>query len=94
MYPPATEILGPKHPDIPIGMPPVAWHASGGQNSLLKPIASDVTQRARRGLYATMTYVDSLVGDVLDELDHLNLSSSTIVTFMGDHGQQVGEHNL
>jgi len=52
MYPPADEILGPIHPDIPIGMPPVAWHAGGG-NSIDHPLSANATKRARRGLYAT-----------------------------------------
>ena len=33
-----------------------------------------------------MSYVDSLVGEVLAELDRLKLSDSTVVSFMGDHG--------
>ena len=41
-----------------------------------------------------MSYVDSLVGDVLGELDNLGLTNDTVVSFVGDHGQQVGEHNL
>jgi arylsulfatase A-like enzyme len=34
------------------------------------------------------------VGEVLAELDALGLADDTAVSFVGDHGQQVGEHNL
>lgn len=76
-------------------MPGVAWHGSGpAEISIDKPAPMNYTLRARRGLYATMSYVDSLVGDVLAELDALGLTNDTVVSFVGDHGQQVGEHNL
>jgi arylsulfatase A-like enzyme len=93
LYPPASRIAGPTHPNVPTGMPPVAWH-SGGDNSIERPLAANLTNAARRGLYATMSYVDSLVGDVLAELTALGLAGSTIVSFVGDHGQHVGEQNL
>jgi arylsulfatase A-like enzyme len=41
-----------------------------------------------------MSYVDDCVGKVLAELDALGLAESTVVSFVGDHGQQAGEHNL
>ena len=93
LYPPADELPGPAHPSVPVGMPAVAWHPGGG-NSIAKPLAMDTTQQARRGLYATMSYVDSLVGAVLDELTQLGLADDTVVSLIGDHGQHVGEQNL
>lgn len=93
LYPPANQTLGPTHPDVPVGMPPVAWHPGGG-NSINTPVDAATTRANRRGLYATMSYVDSLVGDVLDELQALGFADNTIVSFVGDHGQHVGEHNL
>ena len=86
---------GPLHPKVPVGMPGVAWHGGGpSRNAIGKPCSHNATMMARRGLYATMSYVDSLVGQVLDELDTLGLAKNTAVAFVGDHGQNVGEHNL
>ena len=43
-------------------MPGVAWHGTGG-TTIDHPLPANETLLARRGLYATMSYVDSLVGD-------------------------------
>jgi uncharacterized sulfatase len=45
-----------------------------------------------RSYHASVSYVDSQVGRVLDALDRLGLSESTIVVVFGDHGWQLGEH--
>ena len=74
-------------------MPGVAWHA-GLSKSIDHPLDPNTTQATRRGLYATMSYVDDCVGKVLAELEALDLAESTVVSFIGDHGQQAGEHNL
>ena len=39
-----------------------------------------------------MSYTDSLIGAVLQQLSDLGLADSTIVSFLGDHGWQLGEH--
>ena len=74
-------------------MPDVAWHQYPG-TTIDRPMDRITALKARRGLYATMSYVDAQVGKVLAELDALGLTESTIVSFIGDHGQHVGEHNL
>lgn len=90
---PLSSVLPPKHPRVPIGMPTIAWHGGIGKD-ITTPLNTNETIKNRRGLYATMSYVDSLVGEVLAELDRLGFTDSTVVSFVGDHGQQAGEHNL
>ena len=46
----------------------------------------------RRAYYCTMAYTDYLIGTVLQELNDLGLADSTIVSFIGDHGWQLGEN--
>ena len=48
----------------------------------------------RHGYLACVSYVDKLIGDVLQELDDLGLSENTIVVCWGDHGFHLGEHNF
>jgi iduronate 2-sulfatase len=47
----------------------------------------------RRAYFACVSYVDSLVGRLLEVLRDLGLSKSTIVVFSSDHGLHLGEHN-
>ena len=93
LYPPADELPGPAHPLPPTGMPDVAWKPTHNTTPDV-PFPPAQTKLLRRALYATMSYVDHQVGTVLAELTKLGLANDTIVTFIGDHGQHVGEHNL
>lgn len=47
-----------------------------------------------RAYYSCVSFVDSLVGEILDTLQALELADDTIVSFLGDHGYQLGEHTL
>ena len=52
------------------------------------------TRELRHGYYACVSYVDALIGRLLDELDRLGLRENTIVVLWGDHGYHLGEQNL
>ena len=47
----------------------------------------------RRAYYATVTFIDEMIGDVLNKLDEVGLRDDTVVVFTSDHGWQLGEHN-
>jgi iduronate 2-sulfatase len=46
----------------------------------------------KRAYFASISFVDSQVGRVLDELENLKLADKTIVVCFGDHGWLLGEH--
>lgn len=44
------------------------------------------------GYYATVSYVDVLIGNILNELKKQNLDKNTIVVLVSDHGYNLQEH--
>ncbi len=47
---------------------------------------------AIRGYYACISYTDSRIGLLLDELDRLDLWKTTVVVLLGDNGFHLGDH--
>ena len=58
------------------------------------PESEAFQRKMRHGYLASASYVDKLVGDVLSELDKLELADNTIVVIWGDHGWHLGEHTF
>ncbi len=50
-------------------------------------------RRLKHGYYASVSFIDSLVGRLLAELGSLELADDTVVVLWGDHGWKLGEHN-
>jgi arylsulfatase A-like enzyme len=44
------------------------------------------------GYYATVSYTDALIGEILKELETQKLSESTLVILVSDHGYNLQEH--
>jgi choline-sulfatase len=51
-------------------------------------------RRARRGYFASISYVDEKIGNLLAQLDRLRLADGTVVAFLSDHGDMLGERGL
>lgn len=103
LYPANVSIAESRDP--PAGMPPAGWWENGethGQadvrafvlpNATFPGMLNDsIHAYLRRGYYASVSWMDSQLGRVLDTLDATGLSNSTWVTFIGDHGWSLGEH--
>jgi uncharacterized sulfatase len=69
------------------GVPSIAL-----QTELSGFAAPDSRTEALRGYYACISFIDSLLGEVLDELDRQNLWSSTVVALVSDNGFHLGDH--
>lgn len=47
-----------------------------------------------QGYYASVSYIDALVGDVIKQIDTLGLKQNTTIILTSDHGFNLGEHNF
>jgi iduronate 2-sulfatase len=86
-------------------MPPIAWSNSGElvaygdihtirHGAPLSPgdvLPPATVKSLRRGYYAAVSHMDVQLGRVLDALDAAGYANDTIISFMGDHGWQLGD---
>lgn len=68
-------------------VPPIAL-----QTELSGFAQPDSRLEAIRGYYACISFTDSHVGMLLDELDRLDLWKTTVVVLLGDNGFHLGDH--
>jgi iduronate 2-sulfatase len=76
---------------------PNAWHDSSEMRQYSDiPNKGKIPKAKQRelihGYYACVSFVDSLVGRLLDNLEQLGLTENTIVVLWGDHGFHLGDH--
>lgn len=53
------------------------------------PVPTEFAARIRQHYYASVSYVDSLIGQVIEHVDFTN----TIIVLTSDHGWSLGEHS-
>lgn len=66
------------------------WRAQTGLNDITEP--DEI--RARTAYYALVETVDRMVGEILERLEALGLAEDTLVVYLSDHGEQIGERDL
>lgn len=57
-------------------------------------ITSDHIRRARRAYFANISYIDDKIGEVMEALEGTRQDGDTIVLFVSDHGDMLGERGL
>ena len=80
----------PRHLDPPSNVPEIAL-TSSRYDGRAKPIE---LSEMHHGHLAAITYLDTQIGKVIDELDGLGLRNNTIIVWWSDHGLHLGEHGL
>jgi len=58
------------------------------------PISSEDVRRSRRAYFASISYVDEKIGEILDVLKRTRQEEDTIVVFLSDHGDMLGERGM
>lgn len=71
--------------------PWIAWWRS---NRGIRDVTDTEADRARTAYYALTSRMDSMIGEILDALDALNLAGDTLVVYTSDHGDHLGERGL
>ncbi|MAM90185.1 MAG: iduronate sulfatase [Opitutaceae bacterium] len=80
----------PLHLDPPNDVPDIAL-TSSRYDGKSKPVE---LREMHHGHLAAITYLDTQIGKVLDELERLDLRDDTIIVWWSDHGLHLGEHGL
>ena len=94
-----AEIPLPTHDRSPQDAPELAtrsWQELEGYTDIPSEgkLTTEKVRELRHGYYACVSYVDALVGRLLDELTRLRLAGATVIVIWGDHGYHLGEQGL
>ena len=54
----------------------------------------DLARNLIHGYYASVSYMDALIGELIKELDDLGLRENTTIILWSDHGYFLGEHGF
>ncbi|MEM0970254.1 MAG: sulfatase [Verrucomicrobiota bacterium] len=90
LYPADDMIL----PEVPLGdLDDVPASAKKQQNEAKYGMSDAQAREALAAYYASTTFMDEQVGELLDSLDALGIREETLVVFLSDHGWNLGEHD-
>ena len=96
LYPPPEQIPLATHPTLHASVPPIAHHTPDLQyqqgGDPYHAMNATLAQHDRLYYYAAVSWVDSRLGAVLQQLDDLGLKNDTLVVVHADHGWNLGEH--
>lgn len=54
----------------------------------------ELSRNMIHGYYASVSYMDALIGELIQSLDDLGLRENTTIVFWSDHGYFLGEHGF
>ncbi|KRP28372.1 MAG: hypothetical protein ABS28_07210 [Cryomorphaceae bacterium BACL22 MAG-120619-bin32] len=58
------------------------------------PLSDELSRNLIHGYYASITYMDALIGELLKSLDELGIRDNTTIVLWSDHGYFLGEHGF
>lgn len=98
LYDPAKIEL-PENYQRPKSTPRKAYHSFGElRNYRTVPkkghLSKEMAKKLIHGYYASVSYIDEQVGRVLQTLEEEGLAENTIIVIWGDHGWNLGDHQL
>lgn len=57
-------------------------------------ISDENIKRSRRAYFGNISYIDDKFGGLIDVLERTEMRDNTIILFLSDHGDMLGEHGL
>ncbi len=92
------------NPDVPKNAPEYTMNSMyelrhyDGFNSIGHPQSSfrmgeDTSRILKHGYYASVSYVDALLGNLIAHMKEIDIYDNTIIIVWGDHGWKLGDHN-
>ena len=105
-YPAVGDIELPARRTPPATMPQVAYHdtsrspaeerlwAGWGFVDPWTPMRNGTVREMRLHYYGAVSFMDNLLGQLLDGLDASGAAGNTVVCFHSDHGWALGENNM
>lgn len=91
------------NPYYPENVPLIALQSQGFSGELRKKyldipkegnLDDELSRNLIHGYYASITYMDALIGELVKNLDDLGLRENTTIVLWSDHGYFLGEHGM
>ena len=58
------------------------------------PVTDEDVRRSRRAYFSSISYIDQKIGEILDVLKRTRQDENTIIVFLSDHGDMLGERGM
>ena len=66
------------------------YELSDEKPTLEKPLSDEYSRKLIHGYFASISYIDNLIGKLMIELKSLDLHKNTMIVLWGDHGWHLG----
>lgn len=70
------------------------WRCNADPEAKVADYRDDIVAEARAGYYGAITHVDHQIGRFLQILAEFGLADDTVVAFVSDHGDMMGDHGM
>ncbi|MEN8202063.1 MAG: arylsulfatase [Bacteroidota bacterium] len=65
----------------------------GGKNAYFSNFGEEHAVESRRHYYANITFIDDMVGEIIEALKDKEMYESAVICFTSDHGDMLGDHH-